>query len=104
MIDINQTPPKKNWPKPTYPMKFCLDQWVLHLETHGKYLITALPDDRIIKTDKGWKPAYGYRPEHGGPECCRAQVSMEDGRFVVTDPPETILPSHEAVLEAISRG
>lgn len=66
---------------------FSLDQWVLHHPTQGRYLITSLPDDKIIKTEKGWKPAYGYRPEHGGPECCRAQDSMEDGRFSVTNAP-----------------
>ncbi len=80
------SPPKK-WPKPTYPFMFSIDQWVLHVPTHGRYLITKTPDDNIVKTEKGWKPAYAYRPEHGGPVCNRAQDSMEDGRFVVTDPP-----------------
>lgn len=93
-------PPKKNWPKAKYPLKFSLDQWVLHLETHGKYQITALPGDKIIKTESGWKPAYGYRPEHGGPECYRAQDSMEDGRFVVTDEPDH---SHMVIQEALQR-
>lgn len=66
---------------------FSLDQWVLHIPTQGRYQINKLPDDNIIKTEQGWKPAYGYRPEGGGPECNRAQASMEDGRFVVTDAP-----------------
>ncbi len=79
--------PKKDWPKPTHPFKFGLDQWVLHLETQGRYLIVSTPDEKIIKTESGWKPAYGYRHEHGGPECCRAQDAMEDGRFVVTNAP-----------------
>lgn len=78
---------KKPIPKPTHPFKFTLDQWVLHLETQGRYVISGLPDEKLIKTESGWKPAYGYRSEQGGPEFFRAQDMMEDGRFVVTNAP-----------------
>lgn len=73
----------KPWPEATLPLKFWNGQRVIHLETQGEYLITGLPIDKIIKTESGWMPAYGYRPVKGGPECYRAQAQMEDGRFVL---------------------
>jgi hypothetical protein len=61
----------------------------MFLETQNKYQITSLPDDTVVKLESGeWKCAYGYRAAEGGPEFHRVQEQMEDGRFVVTDPPE----------------
>ena len=85
---MNNIPISKVWPKPTLPLKFDLNQWVIELSTQQKYVITSLPDDKVIKTEKGWKPAYGYRHENDGPECCRAQNAMEDGRFIPIAAPE----------------